>query len=90
MNVTGVVGTGSERTAPDRAALDADARALLAGPFWSFNLAFFGADGDDLPAFEIREDVHANGIVEAATVSYRDFAFRYTLERLEALPAPRC
>jgi len=93
MLVTAVIGEADAAAADrplDAPGMDDAARALLAGPAWSFNLAFFGADGSDLPAFEIREDVHANGIVETATVTYRDFAFRYTLERLEALPAPRC
>ena len=68
-----------------------DARhELLNRPAWNFHLSFFGPEDDLLPSFEIHETLYDNGIVGDATVVYDEFSFAYTLERLEALPAPKC
>lgn len=63
---------------------------LLSRPSWTFHLSFFGADDDLLPAFEIHERLYDNGVVGDATVVYDEFSFAYTLERVEALPPPKC
>ena len=66
-------------------------RELLGGPFWNTHLAFFEpGDESAAPVFEVRERLYANGIVGDATVQYDTFAFRYALEKLEKLPAPKC
>ena len=63
---------------------------LLAGPSWNFHLSFFGPEDDLLPSFEIHETLYDNGVVGDATVVYDEFSFAYKLERVEALPAPKC
>ena len=67
-----------------------DGNDLLDRPSWKFHLAFYGADDDLLPAFQIHEVLYDNGVVGDATVIYDEFSFAYTLERLEPLPRPKC
>ena len=63
---------------------------LLNRPSWNFHLSFFGPEDDLLPSFEIHETLYDNGVVGDATVVYDEFSFGYTLERVEALPVPKC
>jgi hypothetical protein len=58
---------------------------------WSVRLAFFPADDQaGQPEYEVSMDLLANGIARSMVLDYGDFALDARLQRIEALPRPKC
>ena len=66
--------------------------ALLRGqPGWAVRLAFFAAnEREGQPEYEVAMDLYANGIARAMVLDYGDLAIDAKLQRIEALPRPKC
>jgi hypothetical protein len=90
MEVNAVIGPG---LAPgDEPSGPQIARDLLAGESWRVRLAFFRADdrGGSEPEYETSMRVYGNGIGTDFVFDYPEFSIKGRLQRLEAVPAPRC
>lgn len=60
-------------------------------PAWTVRLAFFPADDQaGQPEYEVSMDLLANGIARSMVLDYGDFALDAKLQRIEALPRPKC
>lgn len=58
---------------------------------WSVRLAFFPADEQaGQPEYEVSMDLLANGVARSMVLDYGDFALDARLQRIEALPRPKC
>lgn len=58
---------------------------------WSVRLAFFAAnDQEGQPEYEVAMDLQANGVARSMVLDYGDLAINARLQRIEALPRPRC
>lgn len=58
---------------------------------WQVTLAFFPADGQESqPEYELSMELLANGVARSMTLDYGDFALDARLQRIDALPKPRC
>jgi hypothetical protein len=68
------------------------AAQLLAAPSWRVRLAFFRIDDQtgSEPEYETEFRLYANGVGTDFVFDYAEFSIRGRLERLEALPRPRC
>jgi hypothetical protein len=68
------------------------ARELLAGASWRVRMAFFRTDNERgiEPEYETSMRLFANGIGGDFLFDYAEFSIRAKLERLEAMPSPRC
>lgn len=65
--------------------------ALLKGPSWPINLAFFDPDPiEALPNYEMSFSQLANGVGRDIRIDYGDFALKGVLRRIESTPAPAC
>ncbi len=58
-------------------------------------LAFYAAEGtqtagEEQPDFEMSLDIQDNGIVTVMTLVFDGFTVKATLEKIEAIPAPKC
>jgi hypothetical protein len=90
MDVNAVMGA---TIAPD--APNADRRiggALLSGPSWRVRMAFFRNDDQrgSEPEYETSMRLFDNGVGTEFLFDYQEFSIKAQLERLEALPRPRC
>lgn len=67
-------------------------RELLAAESWRVRLAFFRGDnqGGSEPEYETSMRMYANGVGTDFLFEYPEFSIKARLERLEAVPAPRC
>lgn len=65
---------------------------LLAGESWRVRLAFFRTDnqGASEPEYETSMRMYGNGIGTDFVFDYPEFSIKARLERLQAIPAPRC
>ncbi len=68
------------------------AAALLAGPSWRVRMAFFRTDDQrgSEPEYETSMRLFENGVGTEFLFDYSEFSIKAKLERLEALPRPRC
>ncbi|MBX3501143.1 MAG: cell envelope integrity EipB family protein [Alphaproteobacteria bacterium] len=58
---------------------------------WSVRLAFYAAnDQEGQPEYEVAMDLQANGVARSMVLDYGDLAINARLQRIEALPGPRC
>jgi hypothetical protein len=68
-----------------------DVALLRNQPGWSVRLAFFPADDQaGQPEYEVSMDLLANGVARSMVLDYGDFALDARLQRLEAMPRPKC
>jgi hypothetical protein len=90
VDVTAVI--GARQTAEAAAAAETVKSPLLARPSWRMRLAFFPAEGksDDQPDYELGMRLLDNGVSRDMVLDYGDFAIRAKLDKIEALPKPRC
>jgi hypothetical protein len=90
MDVNAVIGPvlapGEDPTGPQIA------RQLLAGESWRVRLAFFRGDdrGGSEPEYETSMRMYANGVGTEFLFDYPEFSIKGRLQRLDAVPAPRC
>jgi hypothetical protein len=64
---------------------------LLQGPHWPIRLAFFPPSSDNAsPEYEMSMDLLENGVARSMVIDYGDFTVAAKLERIEAIPRPRC
>ena len=77
-------------TLPGNAALEASdtlPEKMIAGPHWSFRMAFFPLkDATESPDYEMTIDLNLNGVARHIMLDYGDFRISGTLRELEALP----
>jgi len=90
MEINAVIGASVAADADDGA--KGIARALLEGASWRVRMAFFRTDNERgiEPEYETSMRVFANGIGGEFLFDYAEFSIKAKLERLEALPSPRC
>jgi hypothetical protein len=90
MEINAVIGAAVAADPPgDGPAL---ARELLSGGSWRVRMAFFRLDtqrGTE-PEYETSMRLFANGVGGEFLFDYAEFSIKAKLERLEALPKPRC
>jgi hypothetical protein len=73
--------------APDQP-IDSD---LVHGPVWPVRLAFFPLQSDAAaPEYEMSLRLHENGVAQSMVIDYGDFSVTAVLEKIEAIPRPRC
>ncbi len=90
MDVNAVMGAP---IAPDAPAADNRvAGELLKGESWRVRLAFFRTDDQrgSEPEYETSMRLFANGVGLDFVFDYQEFSIKARLERLDALPRPRC
>jgi hypothetical protein len=64
---------------------------LVRRPGWSMRIAYFPPEeGNAVPDYEVQILRLDNGVSPRMVVDYRDFTVVMDLERIEALPAPKC
>ena len=66
---------------------------LVAGPSWRTRMAFFRTDdqrGSGQPEYETTLRIFGNGVGTDFLFDYQEFSIKARLERLEAVPPPRC
>jgi len=86
LEVNAVIGALVEAAAP------ADgANVLTAGRSWRMRLAFFPVNSQTAtPDYEVGVRLFENGIADAFLLDYGAYSVLASLEKLEALPRPRC
>lgn len=58
---------------------------------WSVRLAFYAAnDQEGQPEYEVSMELQANGIARSMVLDYGDLSINARLQRIEALPRPKC
>lgn len=67
-----------------------DSPLLKGQTMWPVRMAFFAADGSEVPEYEISSRLLGNGVVGGMTIDYGDFVVDVVLDRIEALPKSRC
>ncbi|HEY4135074.1 MAG TPA: cell envelope integrity EipB family protein [Alphaproteobacteria bacterium] len=64
---------------------------LLAGPSWPVRMAFFPLQSQAAaPVYEVGVQLYENGIAQSFLLDYGGFTVVADLEKIEALPKPRC
>ncbi|HEX2892090.1 EipB family protein [Vineibacter terrae] len=82
---------GKAQRPPPGAAPKGDVGLMRNQPAWMVRLAFFPADDQaGQPEYEVSMDLLGNGIARSMVLDYGDFALDAKLQRLEALPKPKC
>lgn len=81
---------GAPIKAPAAVAADAGAE-LTSGPSWRVRLAFFPLSSQSPePDYEVGVRLFENGVADNFLLDYGDFSVAASLEKIEALPRPRC
>jgi hypothetical protein len=81
---------GARVTAAAKVEADADAQ-LTSGPSWRVRLAFFPLSSTSPePDYEVGVRLFDNGVADNFLLDYGDFSVAASLEKIEALPRPRC
>jgi hypothetical protein len=81
---------GAPIKAPANVAADAGAE-LTSGPSWRVRLAFFPLSSQSPePDYEVGVRLFENGVADNFLLDYGDFSVAANLEKIEALPRPRC
>lgn len=64
---------------------------LLRGVHWPVRMAFFPPSSDSAaPEYEMSMDLLENGVARSMLIDYGDFTVSAKLEKVEAIPRPRC
>jgi hypothetical protein len=86
LEVNAVIGAPVEAGLPT-----AGASELTAGRSWRMRLAFYPVSSQAAtPDYEVGVRLYANGVADAFLLDYGSYSVAANLEKLEALPRPRC
>lgn len=68
-----------------------DGQSLMNRPSWRIRMAFFPTQSQQAePDYEVEVRLFDNGIANYFLLDYGDFTVNATLEKIEALPKPKC